>query len=375
MQYDVVVLGLGANGSSAVYHLSKTELKICGIDRFTPPHTFGSSHGQSRIIRQAYHESPMYVPLVKEAYALWNELEKTSDKQLFIKTGGLMLGAADAGVVRGAQVSAETHGIAYEYLENKNIQQRFPALKINEETVAVLEKEAGILFPEACIRANLSIAEKNGVDLLFNEKVISIKSHHNKIEIVTDKSSYHTYKLIISLGAWLGQLLPELNLPLVIERQVLYWYKNINPSLQSSLLPDALPIFIWEYQKGKTFYGFGDLGDGVKIANHHAGTPIQPDLLSQDVSAEERAAIDEIVSRYVNMEPQFHYSTVCMYTNTPDEHFILDVHPHNNNIIIGSPCSGHGFKFSSLSGKILADMALEKDIPFDTKPFRIRRFF
>ena len=375
MQYDVIVLGLGANGSSALYHLSKAGLKVCGIDRFAPPHTFGSSHGQSRIIRQAYHESPMYVPLVKEAYRLWHELETAWNKQLFVKTGGLMLGAADAAVVQGAKLSAETHGIAYEYLENTDIQQRFPALQVDAKTVAVLEKEAGILFPEECIRANLSLAKENGAVLLYNEKVISIQPLHDRVEIITDKGNYTTGKLIVSAGAWLNQLLPELNLPLLVERQVLYWYQNTNPALQASLLPEALPIYIWEYQKGKTFYGFGDLGDGIKIANHHAGSPIEPDLLSQDVSERERSAMDNIVNHYLSMKPQFNYSAVCMYTNTPDEHFILDVHPDCNNIIIGSPCSGHGFKFSSLSGKICGDMALEKAIPFDVKPFRIGRFF
>ncbi len=375
MKFDVIVLGLGANGSSAVYHLSKTGYRVCGIDRFTPPHTLGSSHGQSRIIRQAYHESPMYVPLVKEAYNLWNELEQVWGKQLFLKTGGIMLGAADAGVVTGAKQSAELHDIAYEYLAGKDIQERFPALKVSDETVGVLEKDAGILFPEECIKANLALAGKNGATLLYNERVIAIKADDNSVEIVTDKNMYYTNKLIVSAGAWLGQLMPELNLPLVIERQVLYWYKNNNPALQSSLLPDALPIYIWEYEKGKTFYGFADLGDGIKIAPHHAGQPIQPDLLSQHVSAEEKAFMQHITDDYLNIDAQFHYSAVCMYTNTPDEHFIIDYHPQNRNIIIGSPCSGHGFKFSSLTGKILADMAIETPVLFDLKPFRISRFF
>ncbi len=373
--FDVIVLGLGANGSSAVYHLSKTDLKICGIDRFAPPHPFGSSHGQSRIIRQAYHESPMYVPLVKASYVLWNELEEAWGNQLFLPTGGLMLGAEEAGVVKGAQLSAETHDIPYEYLENKDIRQRFPALKAGSETVGILEKNAGILFPEECVQANLSLAQERGATMLYNEKVKDIKPSFNSINVITDKGNYTTRKLIVSAGAWLGELLPELHLPLVIERQVLYWYQNTNPALQSAVMPDALPIFIWEYEKGKTFYGFADLGDGIKIANHHAGLPIQPDLLSQEIYADEKAEMNNLVQAYINIEPRFNYSTVCMYTNTPDEHFILDYHPQNKNIIIGSPCSGHGFKFSSLSGKILADLALEKDVMFDLKPFRISRFF
>ncbi|MDQ2751819.1 MAG: N-methyl-L-tryptophan oxidase [Bacteroidota bacterium] len=372
--FDVIVLGLGANGSSALYHLSKTGLKVVGIDRFTPPHTHGSSHGESRIIRQAYHEHPMYVPLVKEAYKLWYELESTWKKQLFLQTGGIMLGDINAGVVKGAKKSAETHGIAYEYLESDDINQRFPALKTTKETVGVVEKEAGILFPEECIKANLQLSAHNGAVLLFDEKVISIHPHYNGVDIFTDKSKYQTRKLIVSAGAWLNQLLPSLHLPLTIERQVLYWFTNTDISLQPYLLPNALPIYIWEYEQNKTFYGFPDLGKGIKVAPHHAGKTINPDLISQEVSEAEVKNMSGIVDEFLTIKPQFSHSSVCMYTKTPDEHFIIDFHPQHHNIIIGSPCSGHGFKFSSLTGKILCDMAMEKQVPFDLKPFAITRF-
>ena len=373
--FDMIVAGLGANGSSALYHLSKTGCTVCGIDRFTPPHTFGSSHGESRIIRQAYHESPMYVPLVKEAYVLWNELEKEWGKKLFLKTGGLLLGHADSKVVSGAKLSAETHNIAYKYLNNEAIQKRFPFFKTAEETTGVLEKEAGILFPEKCIAANLTLAKHNGASLLYNEQIIAVKPKPDLIEITTNKNRYQTRKLIVNVGAWLNNLLPQLNLPLTVERQVLYWYKNNNPLLQPALLPKALPIYIWEYEQGKLFYGFPDLGNGIKVALHHAGQPVQPDLLSQFVSDEEKAFMKDLVDRYLHVDAQLHKSSVCMYTNTPDEHFIIDYHPEWKNIIIGSPCSGHGFKFSSLTGKILADMAMENQINFDLTPFGIERFF
>ncbi len=372
--FDVIVLGLGANGSSALYHLSKTGYKVGGIDRFTPPHTHGSSHGESRIIRQAYHEHPMYVPLVKEAYKLWYELENEWNKKLFLQTGGIMLGNKNASVVKGAKLSAETHGIAYEYLEGEAINQRYPAFKTTKETVGVVEKEAGILFPEECIKANLQLSANNGAVLLFDEKVISIQPHHNGVEIITDKAKHQTRKLIVSAGAWLAQLLPDLHLPLTVERQVLYWYKNKEASLQPYLLPNALPIYIWEYGQNQIFYGFPDLGSGIKVAPHHAGRTIAPDLLSQEVSDEEIKRMSCIVDEFINIQPQFSHSSVCMYTNTPDEHFIIDAHPQYHNIIIGSPCSGHGFKFSSLTGKILCDMALEKEVPFDLKPFAITRF-
>lgn len=372
--FDVVVLGLGAHGSSAVYHLSKNNLKVCGIDRFAPPHAFGSSHGQSRIIRQAYHESPMYVPLVKKAYELWIELQQASGKQLLLKTGGIILGDENATVIKGAKLSAEMHNVPYEYLNSKEIAEKFPALKPTENTVAVVEQSAGILFPEECIKANLQLAKQNGAELFFNEVVQSINTKNNSVEVVTDKGVYETEKWIVSVGAWLNDLLPELHLPLNIKRQVLFWFKNKDERLQKFVQPNQLPIFIWEYSSPHIFYGFPDLSDGIKIAPHHEGQPIHPDLLSKEVYEDEIAQMKNILDEYFNIDATFNYSDVCMYTNTPDEHFIIDFHPSNKNIIIASPCSGHGFKFSSAIGKILSAMATGKPLNFDIAPFRIGRF-
>ncbi len=372
--FDVIVLGLGANGSSAVYHLSKTGTKVLGIDRFTPPHTHGSSHGQSRIIRQAYHENPLYVPLVKEAYNLWYEIEKTAGKKLFLKTGGLMLGSADSAVINGARLSAETCDIPFEYLDNNSIKKRFPAFRPSHNTVGLLEKDAGILFPEACVQTYLQEAHKNSAVLHNNERVIRIVPNENFIEIITDKTTYYTSKLIISAGAWLNELMPDLHLPLTVERQVLYWFINTNKKLQQHFLPANLPVYIWEYLPGKMFYGFPDLGDGIKIAFHHAGEPVTPDTLTKAVSEDEINSITAVAEKYLNIDAKFNYSATCMYTNTPDENFIIDFHPHYNNIIIASPCSGHGFKFASLTGKILSDMATGQQVLFDLSPFRISRF-
>jgi len=374
MIFDTIVIGLGANGSSALYYLSKENKKILGIDRYTPPHQFGSSHGQSRIIRQAYHENPVYVPFVKEAYKEWHAIEQESGKSLLLKTGGLMLGAANASVITGAVTSAKTHDIAYEYLESGEILRRFPAFRISENTVGVLEKEAGILFPEECIKTYLEQAVLNGAQLQLNEIVLDIKSAESVIEITTSTTVHRTEKLIISAGAWTGDLLTALDLPLKVERQVLYWFNNQSPLLQSGLQPQHMPVYIWEYQPGELFYGFPDIGDGIKIARHHAGRNILPDRLNQDVSLEEIELMKLLVSNYINIKPVFNYSSVCMYTNTPDENFIIDHHPENKNIIIASPCSGHGFKFSSLTGKLLSEMAMEHKLSLDLSPFKIDRF-
>jgi len=370
---DVIVLGLGANGSSALYNLSKTNKTVLGIDRFTPPHSFGSSHGESRIIRQAYHENPMYVPFVKKAYHYWDEIEQQSGEKLLLKTGGIMLGTEDASVVKGSLLSAETYDIAYEYLHYADLQKRFPAFKPSQDTVGVLEKEAGILFPEKCIEAFLTQAQKNGAEINYNETVISINPKSDHVKLTTSKGTYQTEKLVVSAGAWMTEMLPELNLPLTIERQVLFWFRNNNEALQTNLLPQNMPIYIWEYLPGEMFYGFPDLGNGIKIAHHHAGERIKPDELSQFVSDAEVRSMEELTTEYLDIDAALNKTAVCMYTNTPDENFIIDYYPGNKNIIVASPCSGHGFKFSSFTGKILADLAMNKTPGLDISPFRIAR--
>ena len=373
---DVIVLGLGANGSSALYHLCKTNRKVIGIDRFTPPHAFGSSHGESRIIRQAYHENTLYVPLVKKAYSYWYKLEKEANKRLLLKTGGIMLGDEQASVVTGSMLSAKTYDIAYEYLNYHDLQKRFPAFKPSKNTVGVLEKEAGILFPEECIKTYLEQAQKNGADIRYNETVLSIRPNRAHVEVSTSKGTYRAGKLIITAGAWTGTLLPEMQLPLTVERQVLYWFKNNNVKLQGDLMPQNMPVYIWEYLPGKMFYGFPDLGNGIKIAHHHAGARIgNPDYMSQQVSHKEINDIQTLAGEYLNLDAVFNYSSVCMYTNTLDENFIIDYHPAYKNIIIASPCSGHGFKFSSFTGKILSDMATGKTPEADISPFSINRHY
>jgi sarcosine oxidase len=371
--YDIIIIGLGANGSSALYHLSRTGKKILGIDRFRPPHNKGSSHGESRIIRQAYHENPLYVPLVKAAYPLWQELERIAGKPLFMKTGGLLLGDEQATVVTGARLSAETHGIPYEWLDAKAIQKRFPAFRPTRDTVGVLEKEAGILFPEACITAFLQTAARNGASIHPNEQVLSITPTQDGIEITTNKSTYRAEKLIVSAGAWLGELVPELQLPLTIRRQVLFWFDNANPLWRAHFEPANMPVFIWEYLHDKMFYGFPDLGGGTKLAWHHGGRPIDPDQLSNDTTDQEVAEIKILAAKHMTIEPVFRQSKVCTYTNTPDEDFIIDLHPDHPRIIIASPCSGHGFKFSSLTGKLLCDLAIKGHTDFDLSPFAISR--
>ncbi len=369
--FDIMVAGLGANGSSALYHLSKTSKKIIGIDRFHPPHTHGSSHGESRIIRQAYYEDPKYVPMLITAYQLWTEIERISGKTLFKRTGGLMIGNNDTTVVKGSLLSAETHGIPYEYLDAATLKERFPAFRPSPDTVGVLEKEAGILFPEDCISAFLATAAAAGADIRYNEKILEIRPATDKIEVTTTRGKYTVEQLILAVGAWTSRLLPGLTLPLTVARQTLHWFRDNSPTQNTRFLPANMPVYIWEYAQDRMFYGFPDLGTGIKIAIHHEGRPIDPDQLTQDVSPGEIEEIKDITTKYLDIDPVHNRSAVCMYTNTPEGDFIIDFHPEYKNIIVASPCSGHGFKFSSLTGKILSDMAMGMDHGFDLSSFSI----
>jgi sarcosine oxidase len=369
--FDVIVIGLGAHGSSALYHLAKAGRKVVGIDRDTPPHEHGSSHGQSRIIRQAYHENPVYVPFVRAAYTLWEELERETGEKLLMETGGLLLGAEDTAVVSGARLAAETYGIDYDYLDANQLRRRFPAFRPTENTVAVREKRAGILFPEQCIKAHLTGAASNQAAIHCNETVLAITPQRDNVEVTTSRGKYTAGKVIVSAGAWVGALLPELRLPLVIERQVVCWFTDKRGG--GHLHPSAMPIYIWEYEPGRMFYGFPDMGHGIKIGFHHGGRHIVADELKQDASAEEISEIEGIAGTYLDIRPLFRASSVCMYTNTPDEDFILDVYPGCERIFVASPCSGHGFKFSSVIGKILSEWACERPLGFDLTPFSLGR--
>jgi sarcosine oxidase len=371
--YDIAVIGAGAMGSSTAYHLSKTGKKILVIDRFVPPHNFGSSHGQSRIIREAYFESPVYVPLVQEAYKLWRQLEKESNKKLLLQTGGLMLGAQDSKVVQGAVLSAKTYNLSYEYLDSNEIKKRFPGFAPADDTVGVYEKNAGILFPEECVETNLQLAKNSNVTFRYGEVVTRITHNNNKVEIITDKGKYTAAKLLVSAGAWLNELLPDLQLPLTITRQVLFWFKCTDEN-STKFLPVNFPVYIWQPEKEKIFYGFPDLGDGIKIAIGHGGKQTTPHTINRHITEEEINEMATLIKNYFDVDASFNYAAVCMYTNTPDEDFIIDYHPADRNIIIASPCSGHGFKFSSAIGKLLCDMALEKTLSFDISVFNIRRF-
>jgi len=343
-----------------------------GVDRHEPPHNFGSSHGRTRIIREAYFEHPLYVPLVHRSYELWNHLERQTGQRLLLQTGGLMLGVPDGVLVRGAKRSAEEHHLSHRLLSATDVRRQFPAFQPADEMVAVWEPRAGILFPELAIKTHLELAAKAGADLRFNDTVLSWKSEKDGVSVKTGSGSYAAEKLLLSPGAWMNSLMPGLNLPLTVERQVLFWFE---PQTQPQLFePERFPIFICEHAPQKFFYGFPNLGDGVKTGIHHEGAAASPDSLNREVKESEIEDARSLLCQFLpDAAGALRSADVCMYTNTPDEHFLLDWHPAHPQVLIASACSGHGFKFSPVIGELAATLLDGAAPPFDLSLFKFGR--
>ena len=361
-------------GSSAAYHLSRRGLRVLGLERFAPRHAFGSSHGKTRIIREAYFEDPLYVPLVQRAYECWADLESRSGRRVFTPTGGLMIGPADGIVAGGARASAVQHGLPFEELSATEVRRRFPAFRPAASDVAIWEPRAGILDPETAIEAHLSLAMDHGAELHFDEPVERWSERAGGlITVRTAAATYDAAKLVIASGAWVASLVPELALPVVVERTVVHWFE---PRMKPAHFgPGSLPVFIHEYEPSRAWYGFPDLGDGVKFALHHHGEPTTADSVRRTVAPSEVERVRVLADRYLpGSAGRVRESMVCLYTNTPDEHFILDTHPDHPAVIVASPCSGHGFKFSSAIGEVIAEMAIDGATKFDVKPFRLGRW-
>ena len=382
--YDVIVVGLGAMGSAAVYHVSGKKRSVLGLDRYQPPHQFGSSHGLTRIIREAYFEHPSYVPLVQKAYELWNNLERESGRKLFKQTGGLMIGPRDGVLVKGAQRSAVEHKLEHRVLSAEELRARFPCFSPESNMVGVWEPRAGILIPELAVQTHLERAQEHGATLRFNEPVLRWEADGDCVRVFTSKAIYEGKQLVLSAGAWLSSLLAGAydssksesaipTLPLTVERQVLLWFEPLSHAEQFQ--PENCPIHIWEYAPRRFFYGFPDLGDGIKVAVHHEGLSTDPERINRDVNEEEIQTMRLLLRRFMPAaEGALKSAVVCMYTNTPDENFILDYLPGHPRILVASPCSGHGFKFSSVIGELIA-MLLSGDKPgFDLSLFKIDRF-
>ena len=364
MSYDIIVIGLGGMGSAAAYHLAGRGQRVLGLERYTPPHEWGSSHGRSRIIRQAYFEDPAYVPLLLRAYELWEQLEHDSKEDILTVTGGLMMGQANSDLVAGSRQSADEHGLPYEMLDATEIKRRFPVFEPTPDTVALYEDRAGFVRPETSISAHLELAAHRGADLRFGEVVRTWSANPSGEGVVVETGSgtYEAERLVISAGSWAPELLSELELPLEVTRQILFWFE---PDDVSSFTPENFPVYIWEPPDGNTFYGIPahDGERGVKATFFRAdSTPCTPDTIDREVKEADVEFVREYIGRYLpRLDGKLLHSQTCMYTNTPDLHFVLAPHPEHSQVVVAAGFSGHGYKMSSVVGEILADLATDGD--------------
>ncbi len=362
--FDVIVVGLGAMGSAASFHLAKQGIHVLGLDQFGVPHAMGSSHGDSRMIRLCYYEHPDYVPLLKRAYQLWHELESESKQQILYLTGGLYMGRPDSDLVAGTLRAARDHDLKHQLLDRPELAKRYPQFHVPQDFVGVIEPNAGFLLPERAIAAHAELAIKHGAKLHGFEKVIDWNVQGNVVQVQTNRDQYSANRIIFCGGAWSEQLLGEIGVNLTVTRQVLGW---VWPNNHSQFELGALPVWGIDLPDGSLFYGFPMHSHtpaggraGFKIAHHFHGEITNPDTINRLPEREDENDFRPLLKQYIpDADGDLLSMAVCMYTNSPDSHFIIDHHPcaENGNITIACGFSGHGFKFASVLGEALADLA------------------
>lgn len=356
--YQVIVVGLGGVGSAALYQLARRGVKALGLDRFPVAHDRGSSHGATRIIRQAYLEHPDYVPLVLRAYELWAELEQRRGEQLFFETGLLQVGPLQGAVLRGVRTSATTHGLNVTDFTAGEIEARWPGLKIPSGVAGLFEQKAGYLRVEACVRAHVEGAVTLGAEVRLDEPAIAWAADGDGVRVQSERKTYFADQLIIAAGAWSAEVLRELNIPLVVRRKPQYWFA---PRDEAYRREGGFPAYLFEMPSG-IFYGFPQIdAEGVKVARHSGGDVVaDPLALNRELDASDLASVREFCAACLpRLLPDLLRHSVCMYTLTPDEHFIIDAHPLHPRVAFAAGLSGHGFKFTPVLGEALADLAME----------------
>ena len=360
-EYDVIVVGLGGMGSAALYHLARSGRRVLGIERFGIPHEMGSSHGLTRIIRLAYFEHPDYVPLLHRSYELWEQLESVRGETLLVKTGSLDVSDPDDAVFQGSLTSCERHGLVHETLTATEVGARFPGYRVWPEAMAVFQPDGGFLIPERCIEAHVDLARSHGAEVRPNLVVEGWDETGGGVEVTTDQGVFRGDALVLTAGAWTSEL-TSLSPYLNVERQVLIWFETV---AGDAFTPERFPVFNIRGPLGH-YYGFPEFGiPGVKVGRyHHLGEIVDPNTVRRDTDmADERPIRDFMESVFPGAAGAALKTKVCLFTNTPDEHFIVDRLPGTDRVVVGAGYSGHGFKFASAMGEILASMATGDGAP------------
>jgi sarcosine oxidase len=360
--YDAVVVGCGAMGSAVTYHLAARGFKTLTLDRFHLGHDRGSSHGASRIIRMAYYEDARYVPLLRRAYELWASLEREAGTKLVELTGGLMVGPPGGELIPGVLRSARQHGLPYDVMSGREAGERYPQFRPDDDSMVFFERAAGVLFADRCIEAHVRLAREKGTEFRFDEGVTQWKPSGDGVKVVTAKGEYQADRVVAAAGPWTPALFRP-GFRLACERQVPFWFRAREDERRNHL-PAKMPVFIWEEPGRRYFYGIPDIGEGVKVAEHHGGRSVDPESVGREVEASDRAPVEDFAHRRLTgLEPEPSAWTTCLYTNTDDGNFVIDQHPEDGRVILVSACSGHGFKFSSVLGEVVSKMAGGERVP------------
>jgi sarcosine oxidase len=374
-RYNTIVIGMGAMGSAAAYYLARRGRRVLGLERFDIPNDMGSSHGYTRIIRMPYYEHPSYVMLLKRSYELWREIEERAGERLLHLTGSLDIGPADSWVFKGALRSAIEYELAHEALTGLELARRFPGYQLPQDIMALYQPDGGFLAPEKCIVSYCFEAMKHGAEIHGREAVFDWEPlpQGEGVRVRTERATYEADSLVVTAGAWNDSMLGFLRGLAVPERQVLAWFQPERPEF---FREDTFPVFNLLVDEGR-FYGFPvHAVPGFKIGKyHHLNQSGLADDLSHEVTPEDEAVLRECVARYF---PAAAGSTMtlktCMFTNAPDGHFLLDLHPDYPQVAYASACSGHGFKFGSVIGEILADLAQYRQTRHNIELFTHERF-
>jgi sarcosine oxidase len=368
--FDTIVIGVGGMGSAAVYELARRGRRVLGLEQFAIPHELGSSAGSTRIFRFAYFEDPGYVPLMRRSFARWQALQHDFGETFITVTGGLDIGLPSGRVIPGAKDACRLHGLAHDVLDAREAAARFPAWQLPPEFEAVFQPDAGFLLADRAILAHATLARKLGAEIHEQEPVRAWRASGGRVAVETERARYEAGSLVIAAGAWASRLVPSLARSAIPERQVVGWFKTAGPQFG----PSAFPVFILQDASARIYYGFPDHGDGLKVGKfRHRYEATDPDQVARGIAPEdehELRGLAPFIAGGIGAPAAF---KTCMFVNAPDEHFIIDVLPEQQNVVVAAGFSGHGYKFCSGVGEILADLATSGRTPHDIALFRLSR--
>ena len=371
--FDCVVIGVGGMGSSTVYNLAKRGQKVLGLEKFDVPHSEGSSHGVNRIIRLAYYEDSSYVPLLRRAYEMWSDIETIAGEQLLFKIGSIDTAPSGHEVFEGSLQSCLDHDLSHEVLNHEQINERFPGYQMPPGQMGLYQRDGGFVLSERAIVAYVNAAVTEGAEIHARESVVKWEKEGDGVRVFSDRSEYTADRLVITAGAWVAGMVPSLEELATPERQVLAWLQPDDPSL---FTPERFPVFNAYFDEGR-YYGFPvyDI-PGFKIGRyHHLEEVTDPDNVERGVTAEDEEILRVAAERYFpKANGTLMTLKTCLFTNTPDEHFIIDLLPDNPQVAVAAGFSGHGFKFASVVGEILGDLVLDGRTRHDIDLLRFDRF-